>query len=147
MFFYSELGFEIINSTKRQLYFMSYGDRSSNRSAEVLHAWSPENPDATIPAISATDVNNEVRMSTFYVEDGSYLKMKYLKIAYDLPKKILTPWHCQGLNVYFQVENLFTITRYTGLDPELPLGTYGARVDNGPYPRARNFTMGLNISF
>ena len=147
MFFYSELGFDIINSTKRQLYFMSYGDRSSNRSADILNAWSLENPDATIPAISATDVNNEVRMSTYYVENGSYLKMKYLKLGYDLPSKILTPWHCKGLNIYAQVENVFTITKYSGLDPELPMGTYGARVDNGPYPRSRNFTMGLNLHF
>ena len=86
-------------------------------------------------------------MSTYYVENGSYMKMKYLKLGYDLPLKILKPWHCTGLNIYAQVENVFTITKYTGLDPELPMGTYGARIDNGPYPRSRNFTMGLNISF
>lgn len=147
MFFYSELGFDIINSTKRQLHFMSYGDRSSNRSVDVLNAWSLANPDATIPAISATDVNNEVRMSTYYVEDGSFMKMKYLKLSYDMPDKVLKAMHAKGFSVYGQVENVFTITRYTGLDPELPLGTYGARVDNGPYPRSRNFTMGINLSF
>ena len=147
MFFYSELGFDVINSTKRQLQFMSYGDRSSNRSVDILNAWSTENVNATIPAISATDVNNEVRMSTYYVENGSYLKLKNLKIGYDLPKKVLKPWHCQGMNIFAQVENVFTITRYSGLDPELPLGGYGARVDNGPYPRSRNFMLGLNLSF
>ena len=147
MFFYSEMGFDIINSTKRQLQFMSYGDRSSNRSVDVLNAWSPANPDATIPAISATDVNNEMRMSTYFVEDGSYLKMKYLKLGYDLPKKALNAMHAQSVNIYCQIENLFTITKYTGLDPELPLGSWGARVDNAPYPRARNFTMGVNFSF
>lgn len=147
MFFTSELGFDIINSTKRQLYFMSYGDRSSNRSADILNAWSVDNPTSTIPALSATDENNEVRFSTYYVEDGSYLKMKYLKLGYDFPKKWCQPWHCQNLNIYCQLENLFTITRYSGLDPELPLGGYGARVDNGPYPRSRNFTFGLNLAF
>ena len=105
------------------------------------------NTDATIPAISATDVNNEMRMSTYYVEDGSYVKMKYLKLAYDLPKKAVKAIHAQSVDVHFQIENLFTITRYTGLDPELPLGTWGARIDNGPYPRSRNFTMGVNFSF
>ena len=147
LFFYSELGFDVINSTKRQLQFMSYGDRSSNRSVDILNAWSTENVNATIPAISATDVNNEVRMSTYYVESGSYLKLKNLKIGYDLPKKVLKPWHCQCMNIFAQVENVFTITRYSGLDPELPLGGYGARVDNGPYPRSRNFMLGLNLSF
>lgn len=147
MFFYSEMGFDVINSTKRQLHFMSYGDRSSNRSVDILNAWSMANTDATIPAISATDVNNEMRMSTYYVEDGSYVKMKYLKLAYDLPKKAVKAIHAQSVDVHFQIENLFTITRYTGLDPELPLGTWGARIDNGPYPRSRNFTMGVNFSF
>lgn len=147
MFFNSELGFDIINTTKRQLLFASYGDRSSNRGADILNAWTPTNTNTVIPAVSATDINNEVRMSTFYVEDGSYMKMKYLKLGYDLPKKALEAMHSQGVNVYFQAENLFTVTRYSGLDPELPLGGYGARVDNGPYPRSRNFTMGVNFSF
>lgn len=147
MFFTSELGFDVINSTKRQLYLMSYGDRSTNRSADVLNAWSPANPNSDIPALSAIDANNEVRFSTYYVENGSYMKMKYLKLGYDFPTKWLKPWHCQGLNLYAQVENLFTITGYSGLDPELPLGGWGARVDNGPYPRSRNFTFGLNMAF
>lgn len=147
MFFTSELGFDIINSTKRQLFLMSYGDRSSNRAADILNAWSPANPNSSIPALSATDDNNEVRFSTYYVENGSYLKMKYLKVGYDFPTKWLKPWHCQGLNIYAQVENIFTITGYSGLDPELPLGGWGARVDNGPYPRSRNFSFGLNLAF
>lgn len=147
MFFTSELGFDVINSTKRQLYLMSYGDRSSNRSADILNAWTPENPTSMIPALSATDENNEVRFSTWYVEDGSYMKMKYLKLGYDLPKKALTALHATSVNVYAQVENIFTITRYSGLDPELGLGGFGARVDNGPYPRSRNFTLGLSLGF
>jgi outer membrane receptor protein involved in Fe transport len=88
-----------------------------------------------------------MRMSTYYIEDGSYLKMKYIKLSYDLPKKALTPWHCQNLTIFAQVENVFTATGYSGLDPELPLGGYGARIDNGPYPRSRSFTLGLNLNF
>lgn len=98
-------------------------------------------------SVSVTDDNNETRFSTFYVEDGSYLKMKYIKLGYDFPNKVCKPIHATGLNIYFQVENIFTLTRYTGLDPELPLSTYGSRVDNAPYPRSRNFTMGLSMSF
>lgn len=147
MFFTSEIGFDIYNTTKRQLDFMSYGGVSTNRGASVLDAWTPENTNTSIPALSVVDNNNEMRMSTYYVEDGSYLKMKYIKLSYDLPKKVLTPWHCQNLSVYAQVENVFTATGYSGLDPELPLGGYGARIDNGPYPRSRSFTLGLNLNF
>ncbi|MBR1879035.1 MAG: TonB-dependent receptor [Paludibacteraceae bacterium] len=147
MFFTSECGFDIYNTTKRQLDFMSYGGVSTNRGVSVLNAWTPANTNTTVPALSAVDNNNEMRMSSYYVEDGSYLKMKYIKLSYDLPKRVLTPWHCERLNIFAQVENMFTATAYSGLDPELPLGGYGARIDNGPYPRSRSFSLGLNLNF
>ncbi|MBQ7209976.1 MAG: TonB-dependent receptor [Paludibacteraceae bacterium] len=147
MFFNSELGFDIYNTTKRQLDFMSYGGVSTNRGISVLDAWTPTNTSATVPALSAVDNNNEMRMSTYYVENGSYLKMKYLKLSYDLPKKALDAMHAQNVGVFVQVENVFTLTGYSGLDPELPLGGYGARIDNGPYPRSRSFSLGLNLNF
>lgn len=146
-FFTGDFGFDIYNTTKRQLDFMSYGGVSTNRGIGVLNAWTPTNTGASIPALSVTDDNNETRMSTYYIEDGSYFKMKYIKLAYSLPKKVLRPIGASALNVYGQVENVFTITDYSGLDPELPLGSYGARIDNGPYPRSRVFSLGLNLSF
>ena len=147
MFFNSDLGFDIYNTTKRQLYFMSNGGVSTNRSADILNAWTPTNTNTDIPALSVTDDNNETRMSTYYVEDGSYFKMKYIRLGYDLPEKVLRPWGCSSLNVFAQLENVFTITKYSGLDPELPLAEYGARVDNGPYPRSRVISLGVNMSF
>lgn len=146
-FFTGEFGFDIYNTTKRQLHFMSYGGTNTNRSKDVLNAWSETNPNSSIPALSLNDNNNETRMSTYYVEDGSYMKMKYIKLQYELPSKWLKAIHGTSLSVYGQMENVFTITSYSGLDPELPLGTYGARVDNGPYPRSRTFTLGLNLQF
>lgn len=147
MFFTAELGFDIINHTKSQLLFASYGGNSTNRGKDILNAWTVNNPTSDIPAISATDDNNETRFSTFFVEDGSYMKMKYLRLGYDFPAKITKAIHAQSLNIYFQAENIFTVTRYSGLDPELPLGTYGSRYDSAPYPRSRNFTFGLNLTF
>ena len=147
MFFTSEVGFDIYNTTKRQLDFMSYGGVSTNRGISVLDAWTPTHTNTTVPALSAVDANNEMRMSTYYVEDGSYLKLKYIKLGYDLPKKAIDAIHAQKVGVYLQVENVFTATGYSGLDPELPLGGYGARIDNGPYPRSRSFSLGLNLNF
>ncbi|MDE5656410.1 MAG: TonB-dependent receptor, partial [Muribaculaceae bacterium] len=146
-FFTGDFGFDIYNATKGQLYLMSYGDVSTNRSADILNAWTPTNPNPDIPALAAADDNNETRMSTWYVEDGSYLKMKYIKLDYKLPAKILRPIGATSLGVYAQLENVFTITKYKGLDPELPLGAYGARVDRGPYPRSRVVSLGVNINF
>lgn len=147
MFFAGDFGFDIQNHMKRQLLSMNYGSLSTNRGAAILNAWTPTNTDTDIPALSLTDDNNESRFSTYYVEDGSYMKMKYLKLSYSLPQHIIRKIGLQSLEVYGQVENLFTITSYTGLDPELLPGEYGARIDNGAYPRPRTFTIGLNFQF
>ena len=147
-FFSGEFGFDIYNTTRRQLEFMHYGGGSStNHGIDILDAWSPTNTDATIPALTMVDNNNETRMSNYFVEDGSYLKLKYLKLNYQLPTNIAKAIFASNINVFGQVENIFTITKYKGLDPEVILGGYGARVDSGLYPRARTFTLGLNVTF
>ena len=146
-FFTGEFGFDIYNTTKRQLDFMSSGIISTNRGVSVLDAWSESNPGGSVPALSVVDNNNEMRMSTYFVEDGTYVKMKYIKLNYQLPAAICKKAHFENINFYGQVENVFTITGYSGLDPELPLGGYGARVDNGPYPAARTYTLGVNFQF
>ena len=147
-FFSGEFGFDIYNTTRRQLEFMHYGGGSStNHGVDILDAWSPTNTDATIPALTMVDNNNETRMSNYFVEDGSYLKLKYLKLGYQLPQNIAKMVYASHISVYGQVENIFTITSYKGLDPEVMLGGYGARVDSGLYPRARTFTLGLNVTF
>lgn len=147
MFFAGDFGFDIQNHMKRQLLSMSYSNLATNRGADILNAWTPTNTGSNIPAVSLTDDNNESRFSTYYVENGSYMKMKYLKLSYSLPKHIIGKIGARNLDVYCQVENVFTITDYTGLDPELLPAEYGARIDNGAYPRPRTFTLGLNLQF
>lgn len=147
MFFAGDFGFDIQNHMKRQLLSMNYGNLATNRGVDILNAWTPTNTDTDIPALSLTDDNNEARFSTYYVENGSYMKMKYLKISYSLPKNIIRKIGATNLDVYGQVENVFTITKYKGLDPEILPGEYGARIDNGAYPRPRTFTIGLNLQF
>ncbi|MBD5311485.1 MAG: TonB-dependent receptor [Bacteroides sp.] len=147
MFMAGDFGFDIQNHMKRQLYSMSYGNLATNRAADILNAWTPTNTSSNIPALSLTDDNNEARFSTYYVENGSYMKMKYIKLSYQLPSHIVSKIGASSLDVYGQVENVFTITDYTGLDPEILPGEYGARIDNGAYPRPRTFTLGLNLQF
>lgn len=147
MFFAGDFGFDIQNHMKRQLLSMNYGNLATNRGVDILNAWTPTNTDTDIPALSLTDDNNEARFSTYYVENGSYMKMKYLKLSYSLPKNLIKKIGATNLDVYGQVENVFTITKYKGLDPEILPGEYGARIDNGAYPRPRTFTIGLNLQF
>ena len=146
-FFSGEFGFDIYNGTRKQLEFMTYGNLYTNRGVDVLNAWTPENTGATIPALTTVDDNNETRMSTYFVEDGSYFKCKYFKVAYKFDQSWMKTIGLTALSLYGQVENVFTLTGYKGLDPEVPLSTYGARIDNGPYPRARTFSVGLNVTF
>ncbi len=147
MFFAGDFGFDVINHMKRQLLSMSYGNLATNRGVGILNAWTPENTNTDVPALSLTDDNNEARFSNYYVQDGSYMKMKYLKLSYSLPKRIISKIGASNLDVYGQVENVFTMTKYKGLDPEILPGEYGARIDNGAYPRPRTFTLGLNLQF
>ncbi|MBR0494286.1 MAG: TonB-dependent receptor [Muribaculaceae bacterium] len=146
-FFSGEFGFDIYNGTRKQIEFMTYGNLYTNRGTGVLNAWTPENTGASIPALTTIDDNNEMRMSTYFVEDGSYFKCKYIKLGYRFDLSWLQTLGLTAMNIYGQVENVFTATKYSGLDPEVPLGVYGARIDNGPYPRARTFSLGLNLSF
>ena len=146
-FFSGEFGFDIYNGTRKQIEFMTYGNLYTNRGTGVLNAWTTENTGASIPALTTIDDNNEMRMSTYFVEDGSYLKCKYIKLGYRFDQPWLQTLGLTAMNLYGQVENVFTATKYSGLDPEVPLGVYGARIDNGPYPRARTFSLGLNLSF
>ena len=146
-FFSGEFGFDIYNGTRKQLEFMTYGNLYTNRSKDALSAWTQNNTSATIPALTTIDDNNETRMSTYFMEDGSYLKCKYIKLSYLFDQSWMKTIGLQAMSIYGQVENVFTMTGYSGLDPEVPLSTYGARVDNGPYPRARTFSVGLNLTF
>lgn len=147
MFFAGDFGYDIVNYMKRQLYSMSYGSLSTNRGAGVLDCWTPENTGSDIPAVSLTDDNNETRFSSYFVENGSYLKMKYLKLSYSLPEKVAKAIGGQSIDVFGQVENVFTITKYKGLDPEIAPSGYGARWDDGGYPRPRTYTIGVNLNF
>ncbi len=147
MFFTGEFGFDIYNSNKRQLEFVSSGNTYTNRGTAILDAWTPNNTGATIPALTYNDSNDEKRMSTYFVEDGSYLKMKYIKLGYDIPSKFCNRIKVANLNLFAQLENIFTITDYSGLDPELNLGGWGCREDNGAYPRSRTLSFGLNVAF
>ena len=146
-FFSGEFGFDIYNGTRKQLEFMTYGNLYTNRGEGVLNAWRPDNTGSGIPALTTVDDNNETRMSTYFVEDGSYMKCKYIKLSYRFDQPWMKTIGLSAMSIYGQVENVFTITKYNGLDPEVPLSTYGARIDNGPYPRARTFSVGLNVQF
>ena len=82
-------------------------------------------------------------MSSYFVEDGSYMRLKLLTLGYNFPKALINRFAGQTLRVYVSAQNLVTLTKYTGFDPEL--GSAG--LDRGIYPQSRVFLAGLNIGF
>lgn len=147
MFFSGDFGFDIVNDMRNQLCLMSSSNTLTNRGRDILKAWTPENTSTTVPALSTDNSNMEDRISSWNVDNGSYFKMKYIKLSYMLPERVARAIGGQSIDVYGQVENVFTATKFKGLDPELLPGTYGVRVEDGGWIRPRTFTLGINFSF
>jgi len=117
-----------------------------NRVTDILNAWSPTNTGSTIPRLSKNDPNgNFSRPSDYYIENGSYLRLKNVTIGYDLTKALQTLSHFADrgstCRVYVSGENLLTLTKYSGMDPEM--GGY----DTIKYPVSRVFAFGIKLNY
>ncbi|MDO9154773.1 MAG: TonB-dependent receptor [Paludibacter sp.] len=123
----------------------------TNKSVDVLNYWTPTNTKTTIPRLNGSDKNDNKRISDFYVEDGSYMRLKTLQIGYTIPQVITKKIFMSSLRVYVTGQNLLTFTKYTGTDPEIgqisSSNTLSRGVDIGTYPQAKTFTAGINITF
>jgi hypothetical protein len=145
MFFQGVQGNEIVNIVSRWIDFNQFQGNRSIRMYE--ESWTPTLGDnATLPVLSLID-NLSQEPSTAFVKDGSYFRMKNLMLGYTIP-------NLKGidrLRVYVQGVNLFTVTNYDGLDPEVNIQGPGENsslgYDNGVYPIARQFILGLNFGF
>lgn len=148
VFFEGVYGNEIFNANRA--YTFSTGSSFSKNRA-LLNAWTPDNRNTNIPRINGDDNNDNMRLSDFYVEDGSYLRLKNIQLGYTFPKQLTQKIKIQNLRIYVSAQNLFTVTDYTGADPEigqLTTTNYLSRgFDYGTYPQARTFTGGINITF
>ena len=120
-----------------------------NQSAVVLERWTAPGQITDIPKAVADNDNNS-RISTRFVEDGSYLRVKSATLSYDLPKFLLSKVKMGNARLYVTGENLFTVTGYKGFDPEVNYAGGSNTVqgiDFGTYPQTRNLIFGLNVSF
>jgi hypothetical protein len=156
-FLYWKAGGQIANYTR---YWTDFNTFQGNRTKRVLYeSWTPENKNALLPRITSNDaVSGQVPVD-YYIEPGGYLRLRNLSIGYTLPKGIMDRLGIDKLRFYVQAQNLFTITKYTGLDPEITnintgRGDYNARlvdrnlgVDVGNFPTAKSYIVGLNLGF
>ncbi len=143
MLFASSIGNDIYRSYERQDVI------NNNYQTEWLDRWTETNPEGKYPRLTTIDGNNNTRASDFYVENGSYLRLKNLQIGYNLPRTLLETVKMKSLRVYLSFDNLFTVTSYTGFDPEI--GNTGwildTAIDKGFYPQLKTVGLGLNASF
>ena len=146
-FFYGNSGSKIINTLKANTYF--WGAYITNKNRDLLNAWTPQNTNTTIPKIEAqTSFSTGGTMNSFFVENGSYLRLKSLMLGYNVRIRSFEKFGMHKFRLYLQATNLFTITKYSGLDPELlgPSSNFG--IDFGNYPgNFKNYIFGLDLSF
>lgn len=143
-------GNELFNYTRYWTDFPTFG---GNRTVRMFEdSWRPGKTDAKLPIPRSNDVISS-NPSTYYLEDGSYFRLKNVQLSYAVPSDILRTFGIGGATVYVQGQNLATWTKYTGLDPEVNLRNFGAGadrqigVDEGAYPAFKSFNFGLNIQF
>ncbi|MBL1008871.1 MAG: TonB-dependent receptor [Escherichia coli] len=140
-FFQGVQGVDIISDLKKETdIWAGLNIGFLNKGKRLLDAWSATNPDSNVPALSLSDNNNEKRVSSYWVENGSYLKLRTIQFGYNFPRTITSKLAMQRLRMYVSAQNLFTIksSSFTGVDPENP--NYG-------YPIPLNITFGLNVTF
>lgn len=113
----------------------------------MQEAWSPSNPSNTQFKISAANQNN-LQISDWLVEDGSYLRIKSIQVGYTVPATVFRQSTIENLRIWAGAYNLFTFTNYSGLDPEIGSGSpLNMGVDQGYYPIAKSYMLGVNFSF
>ena len=147
MFWNGSMGNDIFDYTA--LYYETPYFFNGGRSTAVLDSWSPTNTGAALPALSETILNNEfTSANSFFVRDGSYLRLRTLQIGYTLPDTIASKLGASSARVYYNGTNLLTLTDFTGLDPEVPRsGALDIGVYNAQYPTNSVSSLGINIKF
>lgn len=148
VFLQYSIGNDIFNAGR--IYSEAYGSYFDNHTKRALKRWTPENPDATEPRAVYGDPNGNTRISSRFVEDGSYLRVKNAVLGYTVPSSIAGKMGFSSLRVYVQAQNLFTFTDYSGFDPEVNYAgdtSVTRGVDFYTLPQPRTITAGFNIGF
>lgn len=144
-------GNKIVNAL---IYNTRSGSNSSsswnNMETVMLNRWTPTNTHTNIQRMTTLDANNNSQFSDRYVQSGAYLRMKNIQLGYTLPKALTGQWGISSLRFYVSADNVFTVTKYAGFDPEVS-GYYSdpfyTGVDVGGYPQARTYRFGVNLGF
>ena len=140
MFWQGVAGQDVYNDQKFQTDFYSITDAGSNKGNRMLDAWTTANTGSTIPALTTNNTGNENRTSTYFVENGSYAKLRQVQIGYNLPKSLIGRLNMTSARVYISGHNLLTVksSSLTCPDPENP---------RWMYPNSTSISFGIQTSF
>ena len=144
LFFSWSYGNDVINANR--LIFENGSKQNLNLLASYADHWSESNPDSDIPRIGANGMNV---YSSRVVEDGSFIRLKNLSVGYTFPRTVLRKLNVDTMRAYLNIDNLFTITKYSGPDPEVSTrnSVLTPGFDWSAYPRSRGFTAGVSLTF
>ena len=146
MFFQGQYGNKILMYEKYYIY-RGQGNFNSIKDLPDM-AWHGPGTSNTQPRIASNDPNNNFRMSNYYLEDGSYLRLKTIQLGYNLSKSICSKLKINDLKIYVSSENLLTVTKFTGIDPEIAstsINTMG--LSSFQYPQPKTFRIGIKVGF
>jgi len=119
---------------------------NANFQTSILSRWTGDGTTNEFPRLTASDPNgNYSKMSDFYLESGDYTRVKLIQLGYSLPANVINKIGATRVRFYITAENLFTLTGYTGYDPEIGGQVFG--LDRGVYPQARSIIGGIQIQF
>ncbi|KPQ19623.1 MAG: SusC family TonB-depedent receptor [Algoriphagus marincola HL-49] len=147
-YFYTSIGNEVWNQSRWFTDFFQTFEGAAI-SERLKNSWSPQNPNGTVPIVErTTNFSTSEQANSYYMEDGSFLRLQNVTFGYTLPPNLLEKWNLQRLRVFAAANNLFTITGYEGLDPAVGgAADTNFGIDVGNYPVTRGYTFGLNLSF
>lgn len=121
---------------------------NDNQSKAVNHRWRKEGDETVIPrAMYGSGSNYNTLISDRFVEDGSFLRLNYMQLSYELNRDWVKSLGLRGIRCYLSANNLFCLTTYKGVDPEVGYGGYGVASDSGQTPRAKSYTLGISVDF
>jgi len=139
------IDYDILNMARLDMESMI---NNNNQSQAVNYRWRKEGDQTSIPrAMYGNNSQYNTLISDRFVEDGTFLRLNYLQINYSFDPKKLKNWHMKTLNFYASANNLFCLTKYSGVDPEIGYGGYGVTTDSSKTPRSKSYTVGLTIGF
>lgn len=144
VFFQGAGGNKIYNGNDFRLLGM---DTGRNFRKESLNAWTPTNTDTDIPRAVLNDPNRNNRASTRFLEDGDYLRIKTIQLGYSIPQSRLENLFINKLRIFLTVQNYFTFTNYSGLDPEVGGPILSRGIDRNLYPKYKSLIGGIQLKF